>query len=78
MSVLEVKLHKGTARCGPAPPEILAARVVTWLIAETDQFVIADAVAHMGFPSRSNDAASSVPPTFSDAAVDSLREDMDA
>lgn len=56
----EVTLHKHTGTGELSPPQMLAVRVVTWAIDESDLCVITAAVAHLGFPG----AWTRLPPSF--------------
>lgn len=77
-SAAEVTSHGCAARCKLAPLKMVAARVVTRVVNESDHHVIIDAVAHLGLPTRSGEAIRRVPLGSSGVTVDVLDVDCDA
>lgn len=55
---------------------MLTARVFTWVVDKSGWFVIADAVAHLGWPIRSHESATSVLFASPAVFVDVLREGL--
>lgn len=51
-------------------------RVVTWVVFESVQCVIADAVAHFGLYAKSDEATPILPPGSPSVVVDVLGEDL--
>lgn len=74
----EVKLHGRIPTGELSAPQLLAARVFTWIVHELDRCVIVDAVAHLGLLARSDKAAPSVPLALPGTVVDVLGKDLNA
>lgn len=74
----EVTWHKHTSNDKLAPPQILAACVITWANDESNGCIIAAADAYLDLFPRSEEAIPSVPPASPGVAVEELDENLDA
>lgn len=74
----EVTSHNHTASGQLAPPQMLASRIVTWVVNELDRCFIADAVAHMGLAPMLVEATLPGPPALPGIFVDVISVDLDA
>lgn len=68
--------HKLTARCKFASSYTITALVATWVVDKSHWCIIADAVAHLELPSKSDEVASSGPSSLSGAVLDVLGMDL--
>lgn len=71
-------MHKPAASGKPAPSQMLAVCVFTWVVEEWDRVVVSDAVGHLDLPPMSDKAAPSVPTALLGVVFDFLGVDLDA
>lgn len=74
-SAAEVVLRKHFGTGELVPLRMLSARVITWVVDESDWLVIAGAVAHLRLPLRLDEAAPSMPSAPLGVFYDVLAED---